>query len=187
LKRIEVEKESLRRQLLEKLLSLSNDQVVSLSFMVTKQLVNFLNIYPELKGQIGSAYLPLKAEVAPVYQQLLHEIPVDLAFPVLVEGVMKFGIPQGIPRGGTWMDPPYFEVTPQWVLVPGVGFDLSGARLGRGKGYYDRYLEVRSAVRIGLAWSEQIVENVPMESHDCHMDFIITENFCWDVSHQKRF
>jgi len=160
---------------------------VALSFSLTNQLIKLLHSLPELIGQIGAAYLPLRAEVAPVYQELLHKIPLDLAFPVLIEGEMSFGIPQGMPKGGTWLDPPYSLVEPQWFLVPGVGFDLNGARLGRGKGFYDRYLEERIGLRIGLAWSEQIIERIPVESHDCHMDFIITESFCWDVSQQKRF
>lgn len=182
-----MEKSNVRKQLVGKLSSLSNDQVLTLNFSLTKQLIKFLQTYPELKGQIGSAYLPLKLEVAPVYQELLHHLPLDLAFPVLIEGEMKFGIPQGMPRGGTWMDPPYVLVEPKWVLVPGLGFDFSGARLGRGKGFYDRYLENQQALRIGLAWTEQIVEKIPVEGHDCHMDFIITEDFCWNVDQQKRF
>jgi 5-formyltetrahydrofolate cyclo-ligase len=182
-----VEKESLRKDILGKLSLLSNDQVLALSFSLTNQLVKFLHAYPRFVGQIGSAYLPLATEIAPIYQELLHQFPLDLAFPVLIEGEMKFGIPQGIPKGGVWMDPPYVLVKPEWLLVPGLAFDLSGARLGKGKGYFDRYFESDDAIRIGLAWSEQIVEKVPVESHDCHMDFIITENFCWDVDQQKRF
>lgn len=183
-----MEKSVLRKELLAKLSSLPNDEIVTLSFSLTKQLVKFLYMNPELMGQIGSAYMPLKAEVAPAYQELLHEVPLNLAFPVLVDGEMGFGIPQGMPKGGTWLEPPYALVTPSWILVPGVGFDLSGARLGRGKGFYDRYLEGEDdALRIGLAWSKQIVDKVPVESHDCHMDFIITEDFCWDVNQQKRF
>lgn len=85
------------------------------------------------------------------------------------------------------MDPPYSLVDPEWILVPGVGFDLTGARLGRGKGYFDQYLEDSLALRIGLAWSGQMKEKIPVESHDCHMDYIITESFCWDVAEQKRF
>lgn len=100
---------------------------------------------------------------------------------------MLFGMPEGPPKGSTWLKEPYHLVEPQWILVPGVGFDLSGARLGRGKGFYDRYLEKRADCKIGLAWSEQIVEKVPTEKHDSHMDFIITEEFCWDVNQQEKF
>lgn len=182
-----MDKEGLRKELLGKLSLLSNEEILAASFSLTNQLIKLLHSIPELVGQIGAAYLPLKAEVAPVYQELLHKIPLDLAFPILKNGEMSFGIPHGLPKGGTWLDPPYSEVEPLWFLVPGVGFDLKGARLGRGKGFYDRYFEERSGLRIGLALSGQIVEKIPVESHDSHMDFIITESFCWEVSQQKRF
>jgi 5-formyltetrahydrofolate cyclo-ligase len=182
-----VEKNILRRQILEEILALSEDEIQSLSFSLNNQIVKFLHMYPILKGQVGAGYLPLKAEIAPVYQELLHEVPVNLAFPVLINGEMHFGLPQGLPKGATWLDPPYYIVEPSWILVPGVGFDLNGARLGRGKGYFDRYLEESSALTVGLAWSQQIKEKIPVESHDHHMDFIITESFCWSVEQQKRF
>lgn len=131
--------------------------------------------------------MPLKAEVAPVYQELLHKFPVTLAFPVLFEGEMFFGVPNGLPKGKTWLEPPYSLTEPTWFLVPGVGFDLNGARLGRGKGFYDRFLETRNVLKIGVAWSEQLVKGIPIEQHDAHMDFIITESFCWNVREQEKF
>lgn len=180
-------KDSLRYDLLSRLSSLPYDEVQSLSFKLTNQLIKFLSSLPELPSQIGAAYLPLKAEIAPLYQELLRAVPLTLAYPVLIEGEMHFGIPNGMPQGGTWLEPPYFLAQPEWVLVPGVGFDLSGARLGRGKGFYDRYLEGKNVLTIGLAWTEQLVEKIPVEPHDAHMDFIITEEFCWDVNQQEKF
>lgn len=167
--------------------ALSDDQIQSLSFKLTEQIYKLLSSIPELGQEIGGAYLPLIAEIAPVYQELFKKFPVSLGFPVLLEGQMQFGIPNGMPKGTTWLEPPYQLVQPSWFFVPGVGFDLNGARLGRGKGYYDRYLEGHDGLKIGLAWSEQIVEKIPVESHDCHMDFIITENYCWDVNQQQKF
>lgn len=110
-----------------------------------------------------------------------------MAFPVLQNGEMLFGIPQGMPKGSTWLDHPYHLVEPEWMLVPGLGFDMHGSRLGRGKGFYDRYLENKDVLKIGLAWSEQVIKKIPMEAHDARMDFIITEKFCWDVNQQKSF
>jgi 5-formyltetrahydrofolate cyclo-ligase len=182
-----VSKEVLRAQLLNSLSQLSEDEIGSLSYSLTNQIIKFLKLNPDLTSQIGSAYLPLKAEIAPVYQMLLQSIPLALSFPVLEGTQMHFAIPDGMPRGGVWLDRPYHKVVPDWILVPGVAFDWEGARLGRGKGYYDRYLESSDALRIGLAWSEQMKEKIPVESHDCHMDFIITEKFCWDVSQQIKF
>ena len=180
-------KKGIRDDLLLKLSSLSFDEFQSLSFKLTNQLIKFLTSLPELQSQIGAGYLPLKAEIAPAYQELLKAYPCSLAFPILFEGEMLFGIPNGMPKGTTWLEAPYVPADPEWMLIPGVGFDLNGARLGRGKGFYDRYLQDKDILKIGLAWTEQIIEKVPVEAHDCHMDFIITEEFCWDVNQQEKF
>ena len=180
-------KDILRSELLRSITALSSDEIQGLSFSVTNQIIKLLKMFPELTAQIGAGYLPFKAEIAPVYQELLHAVPVALAYPISKDGAMSFAIPDGMPRGGIWLDKPYHEVTPDWLFVPGLGFSLDGSRLGRGKGYYDRYLENSQALKIGVAWSEQIIEKIPVESHDCHMDLIITEKFCWDVERQVKF
>ena len=60
------------------------------------------------------------------------------------------------------------------ALVPGVAFDLSGRRLGRGRGFYDRLLAEVTGVKCGVAFDEQIVPELPEEPHDMAMDFILT-------------
>lgn len=61
------------------------------------------------------------------------------------------------------------------ILVPGVGFDASGARLGRGGGFYDRYLEAsRPAIVIGVAFDEQIADSIHLDSHDQRMTAVVT-------------
>lgn len=179
-------KDILRSNLLQSLNALSNDEIQSLSFQLSNQIIKFLKMYPELAEQIGAGFMPLKAEIAPVYQVLLHAVPLTIAYPISKDGMMSFAIPDGLPRGGIWLQPPFHEVKPDWLFIPGVGFGLNGKRLGRGKGYYDRYLENSTALKIGVCWSGQLNEELPVESHDCHMDFIITENFCWDVKQQVK-
>ena len=62
------------------------------------------------------------------------------------------------------------------AFVPGTVFDRSGYRLGYGRGYYDRFLAASPrAVRIGLAYSLQLTDYVPAQSHDIPMDILITE------------
>ena len=62
------------------------------------------------------------------------------------------------------------------VIVPGLGFDRTGRRLGRGHGYFDRFLaRVRGAKKIALAFREQMVSKVPVEKHDLPVDRIITD------------
>lgn len=64
------------------------------------------------------------------------------------------------------------------VLVPGVGFDAAGRRLGRGRGHYDATLAALPdrTVRIGLAFEVQLVPEVPQEPHDMALDAIVTED-----------
>jgi 5-formyltetrahydrofolate cyclo-ligase len=63
------------------------------------------------------------------------------------------------------------------VVLPGAAFDSKGSRLGYGKGYYDRLLSEGSArpVLVALAYEEQILEDIPAESHDVKMDIILTD------------
>ena len=65
-----------------------------------------------------------------------------------------------------------------WVLVPGVAFDRSGARLGYGGGYYDRLLPLlpERAMRVAGAFSAQVVDEVPSAPHDIRMDTVVTES-----------
>jgi len=64
------------------------------------------------------------------------------------------------------------------VLVPGVAFDASGNRIGFGAGYYDRFMKrLRpDAVKAALAYSFQVVEQVPADEYDIPADYIVTEN-----------
>jgi len=60
------------------------------------------------------------------------------------------------------------------ALVPGVGFDAAGHRLGRGRGYYDRLLAGVAGTRCGVAFDEQMAEEIPAESHDITLNCIVT-------------
>jgi len=64
------------------------------------------------------------------------------------------------------------------IIVPGVAFDCKGNRIGRGKGYYDRFLKKvkPSAAKIALAYEVQIVEKIPIGINDVSIHKVITEN-----------
>lgn len=62
------------------------------------------------------------------------------------------------------------------MLIPGAAFSETGARIGYGKGYYDRYLErIPCAERIALCYEMQIVEDIPVDEHDIPVSVIVTE------------
>ncbi len=62
------------------------------------------------------------------------------------------------------------------VIVPCVAFDMSGQRLGYGKGFYDRFLAQHGGKTIGLAFETQKVERIPAEAHDVPLDVVVTES-----------
>jgi 5-formyltetrahydrofolate cyclo-ligase len=64
------------------------------------------------------------------------------------------------------------------VLVPGVAFDLSGHRLGRGAGYYDRLLAEVRGTTCGIAFDEQVSGKLPVEPHDMFVDCLLTPTRC---------
>ena len=61
-----------------------------------------------------------------------------------------------------------------FILVPGVAFDLNGRRLGRGKGFYDRLLAQVRGVTCGVAFEQQIAGEVPAGPHDVGLNCILT-------------
>lgn len=61
-----------------------------------------------------------------------------------------------------------------FILVPGVAFNASGYRLGRGRGYYDRMLPSMQGIRCGIAYEQQIRSDIPVEPHDIHVDYVAT-------------
>lgn len=63
------------------------------------------------------------------------------------------------------------------VVVPGTAFTAAGARMGRGRGYYDKYLSQPDvhAVKIGVCFAHQLVGELPSEPHDVAMDYVITD------------
>ena len=74
------------------------------------------------------------------------------------------------------VQPPFHAPLQQVWLVPGIAFDRSGNRLGRGKGFYDMLLEGADGVKIGVAYDCQIADAIPSELHDVSMDYVVTES-----------
>jgi len=62
------------------------------------------------------------------------------------------------------------------IVVPGVAFDRKMNRLGRGKGFYDRFLPKISVPKAGICFDFQLLNEIPVESTDIKMDYIISEN-----------
>ena len=61
------------------------------------------------------------------------------------------------------------------ILTPGMAFSPTGARLGRGKGYYDRFLEKTKGKTIGVCFESRLLASIPMEDHDRFVDAVLTD------------
>lgn len=61
------------------------------------------------------------------------------------------------------------------ILVPGMAFDRQNNRLGRGKGFYDRFLRDSTAFRMGICYGFQLLDELPVTEQDIKMDLVLTE------------
>jgi 5-formyltetrahydrofolate cyclo-ligase len=83
-----------------------------------------------------------------------------------------FGVPEPI---GSEIPARADDITT--ILLPMLGFDRTGARIGYGAGYYDRFLEKNPGLRkIGIAFACQEIDRLPVDENDIRMDCIITED-----------
>lgn len=68
------------------------------------------------------------------------------------------------------------------LLVPGIVFDYDGYRIGFGGGYYDRFLKDYKGKTVSLVSRLQMVEAIPVEKHDLHVQYVVTEEGIVKVS-----
>ena len=66
------------------------------------------------------------------------------------------------------------KIIPEVLVVPGLFFGINGQRLGRGKGFYDKYLADYKGVTIGVCYETQMRTDVPVFENDINVDFIVT-------------
>jgi len=172
---ISAEKQSLRLRMAETLRSLGEEARAEKSARIAAHLADLsgvvlgfapMRLEPDWTGAIHAGWdvaLPRAQAAGLVFHRVTD-------FSALERG--RLGARE--PMSGEIVDPAAANI----ILVPGVAFDREGARLGRGGGYYDRLLTgVPSGVRrVALCFACQLVECVPVESHDAEVDAIVTED-----------
>jgi 5-formyltetrahydrofolate cyclo-ligase len=193
-----------RRDLRARLRSLSPGARATASQAVGATLIQF---FPCPAGRVVAGFLPLPSEpdLTGFYHHWRHHGG-HLAMPLITgHGQMEFRLlPANEPAESAHPDPnsappsfpgiipgPHglYEPDPtrcelaatseiSLVLVPGLGFAAGGLRLGRGGGYYDRWLAhlPSSTQTIGITFSIQICPSLPTLNHDQKVDFLLTES-----------
>ena len=177
-------KATLRRQLRERLQSLSADERSQASAQIRQRLAgqpvwqkaqSILFYFPTASEPdlwpLAIAALSRGQQVA-----LLRYAPdTDSYVPCLVREAARdlqpgrFGIPEPAAHC------PIFNLKQlDLALVPGIGFTLDGGRLGRGKGYFDRLLAEVPGFKCGVAFDCQVTAEIPLEPHDVRLNCILT-------------
>lgn len=86
--------------------------------------------------------------------------------------VGPWGLAQPDPAAARWLPA---KARIDLVVVPGLAFDRRGHRIGRGGGYYDRFLAQVQTVKIGLCYDELVLDYIPGEPHDVPVDMVVAE------------
>lgn len=149
---------------------------------LVSQLSELLARYPERRRLGAYMALPDEAELMP-WLESLRQDGYELSLP-RVEGEQmhfyrwdegqelsqmgSFGIRE--PRGDALRVPPQ---SLELILIPGIAFDTRGYRLGRGKGYYDRYLPQTTALTIGITLDLMPLDRLPEDEWDRPMDLVL--------------
>ena len=169
------DKNEARKICLEKRNSLSEKEIKEKSAVICEKLK------PYLEGKMVFSYCPFQSEVD---VSLINE-SLRVAYPVIYGGkymdawipqgeqfiVNDYGISEPDPDDAVLVDSSEIDV----IIVPLVGFDQNKNRLGHGGGYYDRYLQDFSGLKIGVAFDEQKLSEIETEKNDVPMDIIITD------------
>lgn len=176
-------KNTLRKEIIEKLNTIYNKGELSVN--IKKNIVSMplwekcdkLFLFISFKNEvitdtlISEAQLSGKKVYAPLIkgtQMSFHRID-NLTKKQLIKS--SYGIlepPKDLPE--------VFPDRKSLMIIPGVAFTKKGSRLGRGGGYYDRYLtDKKDIIKIGITFEEQICNKIPTEKWDQKMNFVVTE------------
>ncbi|MEY4984381.1 MAG: hypothetical protein RIR62_2647, partial [Pseudomonadota bacterium] len=136
-------------------------------------------------GKVLAGYMAMRTEIDPLAAMAAHRGPVGVPVILGPATPLKFrewtpgcAMEEGdfkayVPVEGAWVEP-------QVVIVPLVGFDARGYRLGYGGGFYDRTLAGLRArhdvLAVGFAFAAQELAEVPIDAYDQRLDAIVTES-----------
>ncbi len=87
----------------------------------------------------------------------------------------RFGIREPDVSHPSWSAVDIMRDAVRGALIPGLGFDRRLRRLGRGAGFYDRFLKDRSFLKVGVGFAVQLTDELPHESHDVELDALVTD------------
>lgn len=182
----QLNKSIIRRYMLryrENFVLLNKHCLSEISSLILKNFLIVLSIY---KIKYISGFWPVKHEVnvKPLIYYL-DKIGYKIVLPVIYQKILNFSVwncKTKMVKDKYGIKIPMSKKAnffPEILLVPLLAFDETGNRLGYGKGYYDKYLsELRkqqNVIAVGVAYSCQRINKVPVNNYDENLDWVITE------------
>jgi len=177
----------IRREMISRRNSLTQEEVMEKSAMIQKKVLELaiyqesktIGLYASFNNEVSTSLIfdeALKDRKKVLFPCIRRETKDLVFFPVQGRDELELGpfgvmAPPDREGGGSFIDEAGL------LLIPGVGYDTKGGRLGYGGGFYDRSLgKVEKLPFIAaLAYEFQILDEVPMHQHDIRVDAIITE------------
>lgn len=175
-----IDKKNFREEVKKILVNLDQIQHEALSKELSKNVSLFFQTHHIVQKEIG-AFAPIQKE--PIWYSNLNEKENSFSFPVEIDGSMvfvksKFSELEKRIEFGVEIKSPNKNgevASPDLILIPGLAFSKQGKRLGRGKGYFDRYLENFKGMRVGIGLECQLFDEIPTDVHDENLNWLITE------------
>ena len=182
---LQIKKDEIRKQILEKRSSLSLEEVNKKSELIIENLAPYLKnaqnimIFMDMKNEVRiTKLIELYPEKNFFISKIVNSKNREMKINKYNENELvlhKFGYYESS------SDDFYDEKILDIVIVPALAFDSSKNRIGFGGGYYDTFLNKvrgknKNTLFIGVCYDFQMIEEVPIEGHDVTLDFIINES-----------
>ena len=185
---IQKTKADIRKEIAAAIGRLSADELAEKTSLIENRLFNFANF---LEAKIALMYIenPNEVKSAEIIRRTFDKNKI-VVLPLVKTDTKKFKLfkiddfAKDLKPGQNGIlqpDPGRCRTVPidciDIAIIPGVAFDEKGGRIGSGDGYYDRFIPHLPVTtrKVALALDDQIIPQVPIESHDKHVDIIITD------------
>ena len=177
-------KQKIRNQIEEQRRILGENLIKEQSLVIQSRLLSMseyrmarmLCVYLSIKGEVRTdsiiarcmsdektVCVPAYDKVSKIYRPAVYDGKTSISKGPL--GVME-------PSRPVWLD---FSAV-DMIVIPGVAFDETGSRLGRGGGYYDAILGAMRAFKVAVAFDFQMIPHVPVDDKDVRVEAVITES-----------
>lgn len=182
-------KKDFRKKVIDNRKKQSNDFIAKNSSVITEKLLsmdciknaNTIMLYLDFNNEVQTTELVNKL----ICLNKIVATPITIMDKRELVPCQITNLKEGIKLGAYGIREPKEECSPKVdiqnidvVIVPAVAYDEDCYRLGYGGGFYDRFLQRlrEDSITVGIAFDLQIFDNVPKESHDAQLDYIVTES-----------